>query len=311
MRLIERSNLSGRVDAVRGVISGVKLIGTKSANGRTYPPDVLSAAASKYEGVKVFVDHSMPGEGRSYRDLIGDIRNVQFREGGLFGDLHLNLKHPAAEQILYDAEHAPHRLGFSHDAEGSSVQRGGDEVVEEILRVRSVDLVAEPASTHGLFESRQGDPWRARLTGRADAPSAAEVQRFRERILREQGDEPEPVATVKPDDDPGAAEIASALTTAAQAIVTKWFDGEIEDGEAMKKLKELRKMLRKSVPPPEPVEMPTDPDDPLGDNLPKDLPQMAKESWQAPVDSRDFARRLCGRPPESQLTRFRERILRY
>ena len=42
---------------------------------------------------------------------------------------------------------------MSHVADGASNLRGGEEIVEKISEVFSVDLVLEPASMRGLFES--------------------------------------------------------------------------------------------------------------------------------------------------------------
>src|SRR5690606_17270421 len=42
------------------------------------------------------------------------------------------------------------------DAEGDCVQRGGTTYVESITRVRSVDIVLNPATNRGLFESIHG-----------------------------------------------------------------------------------------------------------------------------------------------------------
>ncbi|MGO9597438.1 MAG: hypothetical protein ACLP7Q_05395, partial [Isosphaeraceae bacterium] len=52
-----------------------------------------------------------------------------------------------------DAEHAAENVGFSHNVEARTSRRGDRVVVEAILRVQSVDLVADPATTRGLFES--------------------------------------------------------------------------------------------------------------------------------------------------------------
>ncbi len=49
-------------------------------------------------------------------------------------------------------------LGFSHDARGPSKFRNGRVVVESIDQVLSVDLVANPATTSGLFEDRTPEP---------------------------------------------------------------------------------------------------------------------------------------------------------
>jgi hypothetical protein len=145
-----------KVDRERGVIRGVKLLGTESAKGRSYPLDVLRRAAPKYEGVRVNVDHVDPGARRSYRDRLGTIRNVVVRQEGLFGDFHYNPKHALAEQLAWDAEHAPQNVGFSHDARGPSKLKGGKVVVESIDQVLSVDLVANPATSGGLYEDTSG-----------------------------------------------------------------------------------------------------------------------------------------------------------
>jgi hypothetical protein len=82
------------------------------------------------------------------------IRNVQLRENdGLFADFWFNPKHSLAEQLLWDAEHAPENVGFSHNVEAVVSRQQSTALVEKILAVRSVDLVADPAATQGLFES--------------------------------------------------------------------------------------------------------------------------------------------------------------
>ena len=85
---------------------------------------------------------------------MGVIRNVAARAGeGLFADFYFNPKHALAEQLIWDAEHAPENVGFSHNVEARNVRQGERVVVEAITRVQSVDLVADPATTRGLFES--------------------------------------------------------------------------------------------------------------------------------------------------------------
>ncbi len=145
-----------RVDTAAGVICGVKILGLTSRNGRSYLPEALAGAASLYEGAKVNVNHPKgnPAAPRDYRDRIGTIRNVSVRQGeGLFADLCFNPKHALAEQLIWDAEHAPENVGFSHNVQARTSRREGRVVVEAITRVQSVDLVADPATTRGLFES--------------------------------------------------------------------------------------------------------------------------------------------------------------
>jgi hypothetical protein len=141
-----------KVNRESSTIPGVKLLGTVSAKGREYPPAVIRQAIPLYEGRAVNVDHVEPGGRRSYRDRIGCLKNVQLREDGLYGTLHFNPKHVLAEQLIWDAENAPQNVGFSHDARGPSKLKGGRQVVESIDKVLSVDLVANPATTSGLFE---------------------------------------------------------------------------------------------------------------------------------------------------------------
>jgi hypothetical protein len=145
-----------RVDREKGVITGVKLLGRVSKKGREYPAAVMAKARPLYEGMRVNVDHVDPGQRRSLRDRIGLVKNVTLKEDGLYGDFHYNPKHALADQIAWDAENAPQNLGFSHDTRGGSRRVGGKEVVESIDKVLSVDLVANPATTTGLFESFDG-----------------------------------------------------------------------------------------------------------------------------------------------------------
>jgi len=148
-----------RTDRAAGVIRGVKILGLRSRNGRYYPPETLRQAARLYEEAKVNVNHSKSalGQPRDYQDRIGVIRNVRLDpDEGLFADFYFNPKHALAEQLLWDAEHAPENVGFSHNVEARVARRDDQLVVEAITRVHSVDLVADPATTRGLFESQAG-----------------------------------------------------------------------------------------------------------------------------------------------------------
>jgi hypothetical protein len=152
--------LSIPLDRASAVIRGVKLLGLASKNGREYPPAVLERARTLYEAAKVNVNHPKghPSAPRDYQDRIGVIRSVEVRGGdGLFGDLHYNPKHVLAEQLPWDAEHAPENVGFSHNVKARTSRRGEAVIVEEILAVNSVDLVADPATTSGLFEGAEAE----------------------------------------------------------------------------------------------------------------------------------------------------------
>ena len=152
---VDSSGQQLRVDLDRGVLRGVKLLGLTSKNGRNYQPQALSTAAPLYEGAKVNINHPKAGSTspRDYQDRLGTVRNVEFRESeGLFGDLHFNPQHALASQLAWDAEHAPEQVGLSHNVLARTTHDGTTTVVEEITKVESVDLVADPATTRGLFE---------------------------------------------------------------------------------------------------------------------------------------------------------------
>lgn len=152
---VDSRGVALRVDSREGVLRGVKLIGLSSRNGRRYRETALVKAAALYEDAKVNINHPKGGPlaPRDYEERIGVIRGVEFRSGeGLFGNLHFNPKHALAEQLMWDAEHNPRNVGFSHNVQARLSRSDEETVVEEITRVQSVDLVADPATTEGLFE---------------------------------------------------------------------------------------------------------------------------------------------------------------
>ncbi|QDV78077.1 hypothetical protein [Botrimarina mediterranea] len=144
---------AGNVDRESGVISGVKLLGLVSKNGRRYSESALRKASDLYEGAPVYLNHCKPGQSRDVRDMGGEIRGVKFREGeGLFGDVHYLKGDSAGEKIATLAEGNLRKVGMSHDADGEIKRVGGENVVEEITEVNSVDVVHNPATTKSFRE---------------------------------------------------------------------------------------------------------------------------------------------------------------
>ena len=143
-----------RAKVVNGVIEGVKIIGTKSRNGRVYPQAVLNQAMDLYEGQQVYMLHPTAREkrqgSRQLADHFGTLMDVREIPGksGMFCDLHTKQCHPMAGLIMENAEGST--FGLSHNA----VVEFGDDgtTVTKIVRVNSVDLVDQPATTHNLFE---------------------------------------------------------------------------------------------------------------------------------------------------------------
>jgi hypothetical protein len=137
------------------IILGVKIIGTESANGYSYPLPVLRQAVPLYEGAPVFIEHPNGSEkkrnSRHLADHFGVLQNIRQGEG-LFGDLHIKQSHPMAKAVLEEAAGAA-RFGLSHNA----IVDMADDAVTEIVSVNSVDLVDKPATTKNLFESEDMD----------------------------------------------------------------------------------------------------------------------------------------------------------
>jgi hypothetical protein len=154
------------VDVAAGIIYGVHILGLSSPNthgikgvsGSDYTIEGMAKARPLYEGVDVYKNHparSDPDVERPIEEKIGWLENIQLREGGLYGDLHLLLSDPAAAKILESAQKKPDLFAMSHNARGGGEVRAGRYVIDEIPRVRSVDLVTDGATVGSLFESRK------------------------------------------------------------------------------------------------------------------------------------------------------------
>lgn len=147
-------------DQPAGLIWSVTLISAgDSANGRTYPADVLKKAAPLFEGVKAYADH--PGRTerrdrpeRSVRDVVGWFEGARYdaKKKAITAKLHLSEAAGALRQLVLDAWNRGKKdlIGLSINAEGQIQESidGGKRrrTVTEISRVSSVDLVTEPAA---------------------------------------------------------------------------------------------------------------------------------------------------------------------
>ena len=147
-----------QVDPDKGVLKNVKLLGMESRNKRHYKPAAMKEAVSLYKGRKIYVDHPKrvdmeSGADRSMNDWAGTIQNARFESDGIYGDVKLRKASPYFAGIIEAAQEFPKDVGFSHVADGESKYEGETEIVESIREVFSVDLVTDPATTGGFFES--------------------------------------------------------------------------------------------------------------------------------------------------------------
>jgi hypothetical protein len=157
MELRERVFLESapRIDADKGVLFGVKLLGSNSRNNRRYSNEAMESAAPRYSGKKIYVDHPGDTAERSIDRWAGTIQNARFQDDGIYGDIKLRKESGFFKGILEAAQDFPKDIGFSHVADGKTRFDGDTEVVESIKEVFSVDLVTDPATTSGIFESLQ------------------------------------------------------------------------------------------------------------------------------------------------------------
>lgn len=226
-----------------GVIGGVLVCGFDSANGRRYPADVLRKAAGLYEGRPVNVDHA---DRATCDRRLGWLSNVRAgADGRPRADLNVLRTHPLADAVFEAAERNPSLFGMSHVALcKTSRGRDGVEVIEAIESVESVDLVADPATTKGLHESRTGGRTvtLAKLIEWA-APRAKLAAVLRLKALSEMDgmdalDVPEPAPEA--DTDPDAA-ISGAFEQAGIAVWKSFVAGDIDMAQMVAKLKDIAK----------------------------------------------------------------------
>ena len=170
-----------QVDRQAGVIRQVKILGRVSRNGRRYSERALREAAERYVGVGVNLNHPdrrRVGNPRAIEEGFGWLENVQVLSEGVFGDLHFFRTHPQAAMICEAAERRPERFGLSHVAEGDVSVSSQGAIVESIRRVLSVDVVQNPATSTGLFESQvthpRSEPMKTSLGREIDAATERE-----------------------------------------------------------------------------------------------------------------------------------------
>ncbi len=163
--LFEATTLDAQKNKARVVV----IRAGKSKNGNVYPEDVLSVSVPLFEGAKVFLDHTdiKPMEGnRSVRELVGYIEHPTFYNGRLEADLHTidtEAGRAAIEIIRESIASRRNLVGMSvnirarvkADSENAEAYN-----VEEIVEVRSVDLVVDPSAGGEIlriYESVQTD----------------------------------------------------------------------------------------------------------------------------------------------------------
>lgn len=227
------------VDREAGVIRGVKVLGRESKNGRTYSDGAMAQAAAIYEGLGVNLNHpdrKAPNVDRPVQDGFGWLESVTVKPDGVYGDLHFPKSHPYAGVISEIAERRPERFGLSHNAEGTTSIRDGKTVVESIERVRSVDIVQNPATNGGLFESEEP----VKKTMKQFAAGIDSKAKLRGELVKLLEDDAAMGAMDAPADVPAEATPDDEVKAAFRAMVIAAFDDESLDTKAtLAKIKDI------------------------------------------------------------------------
>jgi hypothetical protein len=144
-------------------IRNVVLLGAESKNKRKYLRDAMEKAVDLYGNVRAFANHQSEGTpfapgGPDVMMLAGKFTNPRFdsHEMKIRADFEgLHAEDPITQKFVHIAQNMSDIAGFSHNAKGKIRVEDGVEIVEEIKEVYSVDLVAYPATTSGIFESEE------------------------------------------------------------------------------------------------------------------------------------------------------------
>ena len=153
------SLIESKFDSTNLVLEGTVVLGPTSLNGRIYPTEVQKKAVGVFEGAKAYMNHPtkhVMSEARDVKDYIGIHKNVRVKGDKTYSDLHLVNNETVQKHILPILEDKTH-----HSSVGNSIvaratmEKGKDGIytVTEIHAARSIDLVSEPGTTKGLFES--------------------------------------------------------------------------------------------------------------------------------------------------------------
>lgn len=229
-----------RVDREKGVIRNVKVLGLKSANGRRYLPEAVKQALSLYEGKGSFLNHAKrSGEDRDVRDRVAWLENVRAEENGAYADWHYLKEHRDVMPLVEAAERNPGLFGLSHNARGRERRENGENIIEAIEAVHSIDVVTDPATTSGWFESKAMSTKPLKEI-RASLPSDSPAAKFLA-LLEQEGMGEMPMEVPATGGTPDDA-LKSGFKAAIHAVVD---DDSLDMAGKLAKIKEILKAQEK------------------------------------------------------------------
>jgi hypothetical protein len=223
------SSRAAQIDRENGVLKHVKILGLESVNNtdglkRRYSIEAIKQAAPLYEGKAVNADHpAHAGDTRSVHDRFGWFENISVEAAGLYGDFHVvNPSTELAESLFRAAESKPDLFGFSHNSLGEGEEVNGEFVIRRITEVKSVDLVAEPATTKSLFESEQRTMKKITLRKLLEwvKPKKDKARKQLKAILEAPEDEPLDMELDAPADMPAEPAAEGGMDALTNAVAT-------------------------------------------------------------------------------------------
>lgn len=159
---VEAAADGASVDAEKGIVHGVSLLGIESMNGYSYDEDDVKEAVKRgvYTGVHVYANHAEDGDTgvRDVDELIGVITGEPTYDAAtkrVKGSIRV-FKNSRAGAMLVEAASDPElsrAVGMSHDCDADF--DSNEKKVRRIERVHSVDFVTRPATTRGIHESHK------------------------------------------------------------------------------------------------------------------------------------------------------------
>ncbi len=239
-----------KVDRTRNVIEGVKILGHRSQNqhgdqrvkGSRYTPNALAKAAKLYEGMTVNANHPPRGnldQERSVFDPFAKLRDCRVESDGVYGNLFYAPNHDVSKLVLDDVECELFNYGLSHNAVSCRDWiEDGCLVIDDLAKVRSVDLVTRPATVRNLMESQEMPSTLRSILESIMPKLRPNAQMVGRNLLEDQGAYMEAPTEEVPPADPDEA-LATGFRTALYAVVDSVIAKEMEPKAGLAKIKEL------------------------------------------------------------------------
>lgn len=273
------------VDEENGIIHNVLVLGAESPNipmrdgkpiagvtkGTRYTPEAFATGAKVMEGAKVRRNHpdrQKPYAERDTNDDLGVIRNCRPTATGIRAEYHYNRANQFNAELVEDVKRRLGQRGFSPNAVGNFRVEDGVCVIEDIIHVRSVDIVSDPATTVTL--------WNSKDTAEHQVMTIAFRELIRSQLPRLRGpklkaavslleadymmDEKKPGEVMEDDMPPSMGDVPveappeggdpdealkAGFETALTACVKQFVSGELPEADFLAKVKELAKVHTK------------------------------------------------------------------